>query len=242
MTKTFVSDLSGKRYPFSERIAGSAIRESVMNLISQEHPDFDVTKSLSVNELNVYRERYISDYLAKQLGQLSELDAKVVESIKSHSVITDTAEKDLCKYTIGEKVADKVATFGGSWRFIILFMSFLLGWIALNVFWFLNHGFDPYPFILLNLILSCVAALQAPIIMMSQNRQESKDRARSKEDYMINLKSELEVRALHEKIDHLMMYQQQELIEIQKIQIDMLSDIRKRIAKDVRDNDKRSTQ
>ena len=90
---------------------------------------------------------------------------------------------------------------------------------------FLNKGFDPYPFILLNLILSCVAALQAPIIMMSQNRQETKDRERAKNDYMINLKSELEIRLLHEKIDHLIMHQQQELLEIQKVQTDLMTTI-----------------
>ena len=97
----------------------------------------------------------------------------------------------------------------------------------------MNKGFDPYPFILLNLILSCVAALQAPVIMMSQNRQEEKDRERAKNDYMTNLKSELEIRMLHEKMDHLMMHQQQDLIEIQKDQIDMLMDIQHLLEKDV---------
>ncbi|MPT35470.1 MAG: DUF1003 domain-containing protein, partial [Flavobacterium sp.] len=123
------------------------------------------------------------------------------------------------------RVADKVAEFGGSWTFIISFMFFLVAWIALNVFMLANKGFDPYPFILLNLILSCIAALQAPVIMMSQNRQEEKDRERSKNDYMINLKSELEIRMLHEKIDHLILHQEQSMLEIQKIQIDMMNDI-----------------
>ena len=95
----------------------------------------------------------------------------------------------------------------------------------MNVVWFHNQGFDPYPFILLNLLLSCLAALQAPIIMMSQNRQEEKDRLRAKNDYMINLKSEVEIRMLHEKIDHLILHQQEELLEIQRIQIDMMEDI-----------------
>lgn len=102
-------------------------------------------------------------------------------------------------------------------------------WIGSNVILFLDKGFDPYPFILLNLILSCLAALQAPVIMMSQNRQEEKDRERSKKDYVINLKSELEIRMLDDKIDHLIMHQQQELIEIQKVQIEMMNDILNRI-------------
>ena len=131
--------------------------------------------------------------------------------------------------TFGQIVADKVAAFGGSWKFIILFFVFILFWIAGNVFILINKGFDPYPFILLNLILSCLAALQAPVIMMSQNRQEEKDRERAKKDYMINLKSELEIRMLDEKIDHLIMRQQQELIEMQKVQIEMMHDILKKI-------------
>ncbi|WP_317205983.1 DUF1003 domain-containing protein [Flavobacterium psychrophilum] len=102
---------------------------------------------------------------------------------------------------------------------------------SFKLFVFINKGFDPYPFILLNLILSCLAALQAPVIMMSNNRQEEKDRERAKNDYMINLKSELEIRMLHEKIDHLIMHQEQALIEIQKVQIDMMNDILNRIEK-----------
>jgi uncharacterized membrane protein len=127
--------------------------------------------------------------------------------------------------THGQKMADHVASFGGSWTFIISFGFFLFVWIVLNTAFLLNKGFDPYPFILLNLILSCIAALQAPIIMMSQNRQEEKDRERSKLDYMINLKSELEIRTLHEKMDHLIIHQQRDLFEIQEIQIEMMKDI-----------------
>ncbi len=140
-------------------------------------------------------------------------------------------DEDKQTATIGQKVADKVASFGGSWTFIISFGIFILFWIFLNVFWLINKGFDPYPFILLNLILSCLASLQAPVIMMSQNRQEEKDRDRAKKDYMINLKSELEIRTLREKIDHFIMDQQQELLELQKIQIDMMKDILKQVEK-----------
>lgn len=101
----------------------------------------------------------------------------------------------------------------------------------LNLFWFFNKGFDPYPFILLNLILSTLAAIQAPVIMMSQNRQEEKDRNRAVKDYMINLKSELEIRILHEKLDHLIISQEQQLIEINKVQFDMINEILHRIQK-----------
>ena len=157
---------------------------------------------------------------------MTELEKTVLTSVTSKTTLTDKidGEEDTL-LTKGQKIADHVASFGGSWKFIIGFGVFILFWIVLNVFWLMNRSFDPYPFILLNLILSCLAAIQAPVIMMSQNRQEDKDRKRSKNDYMVNLKSELEIRLLHEKIDHLIMHQQQELLEIQKVQIGMMNDI-----------------
>lgn len=128
--------------------------------------------------------------------------------MKKKSIVDIVEEKEI--RTFGQRVADNVADFGGSWTFIISFLVFLLAWIAVNAFVFLNKGFDPYPFILLNLILSCVAALQAPIIMMSQNRQEEKDRERAKKDYEINMKSEAEIRELHDKLDRLLAYHEKE--------------------------------
>lgn len=103
--------------------------------------------------------------------------------------------------SFGDRMADRIAAFGGSWTFILSFIGFLAVWISFNIYWLSNKGFDPYPFILLNLILSCVAALQAPLIMMSQNRQEEKDRERAKEDFRINQQAEEEIRSLHEKLD-----------------------------------------
>jgi uncharacterized membrane protein len=117
-------------------------------------------------------------------------------------------EEEIDNRTFGQRVADKVAAFGGSWTFIISFFVFILIWIASNVYLLTNKGFDPYPFILLNLILSCLASLQAPIIMMSQNRQEEKDRERAKKDYEVNLKAENEIRALNKKLDKLIELQE----------------------------------
>ncbi len=221
--KKFVSDISGKSLPAEDCIAGAAIRESVMDMIRAEHPDFDTSKHLSVHELNAYREKYISQYLQKEVGDISKLEKKVLEAINDKTVISDV--DDDSSLTLGAKIADRVASFGGSWKFIIIFSCFIVLWIAMNAFMLTNRDVDPYPFILLNLLLSCLAALQAPVIMMSQNRQADKDRAHARNDYMVNLKSELEVRELHEKIDHMMLYQLQELCEIQKIQIEMLNDI-----------------
>lgn len=154
-----------------------------------------------------------------------ELD--VLDSIKNQEIITTAilAEKEEIPSSTGQRLADKVASFGGSWSFIIIFSLIIFFWIAANVILLADKGFDPYPFILLNLILSCLAALQAPVIMMSQNRQEDKDRQRSKQDYMINLKAELEIHTLHEKLDHLIIHQQQELLNIQQIQVEMSKDI-----------------
>jgi uncharacterized membrane protein len=222
---TFRSDLSHTEFPISERISARTIRGSVLELIKKDHPDFDDKHYLSINELNDYREKYLTNMMKDQLGELSDLDKTVLESLNEKKLISDQLEDKAEKDTYGQRIADKVATFGGSWTFIISFMTFLLMWIAFNAFILLNKGFDPYPFILLNLILSCLAALQAPVIMMSQNRQEEKDRERAKKDYMINLKSEVEIRLLHDKIDHLIIHQQQELLEMQKIQLDTMKDL-----------------
>ncbi|MDI5899231.1 DUF1003 domain-containing protein [Flavobacterium yafengii] len=226
---TFISDISQKEFPIADKIAAKTIRNPILALIQNDYPDFDEDKFLSIGELNMYREKYISNYLLVEIGELSNLETRVIGSLNEDKSLVSTVEDEIGIRTIGQKVADKVAAFGGSWKFIILFGVFILFWILINIYIFLNKGFDPYPFILLNLILSCLAALQAPVIMMSQNRQEEKDRERAKKDYMINLKSELEIRMLHEKLDHLIMHQQEELIEIQKVQIEMMNDILTRI-------------
>lgn len=229
--KTFVSDISGQEFPMADCVYGKMIRKSIFDSIRKEYPNFNPDSLLSISELNYFREKYISGFLLKEASELNELEKTVIKSLKNKHSVLPQFEDDASQITFGQKVADKVAEFGGSWTFIISFMVFLVLWIFTNVFLLVNKGFDPYPFILLNLILSCIAALQAPVIMMSQNRQEEKDRQRSKNDYMVNLKSELEIRMLHEKIDHLIMHQEQSLIELQKVQIDMMNDIISRIEK-----------
>ena len=230
---TLTSKLSNLPFIKSEGIKGSLIRPSIFRLIVEEHPEFTDEDYITFSELAIYREKYIADFLQKEIGELSLLEKKVVDTLMDKSTISDKIEDTTLNETItlGQRLADKVASFGGSWTFIISFGIFITIWILLNIIILQAKSFDPFPFILLNLILSCIAALQAPVIMMSQNRQEEKDRERSKKDYMINLKSELEIRILHEKIDHLMLHQEQDLIEIQKLQIEMMNDILKRIEK-----------
>lgn len=177
----------------------------------------------------------------RNLHQLMETEDAQLE--KLHQIIRDTMDeesliaKKVCEdealqvSTFGERVADKVAEFGGSWTFILSFFFILLCWIALNTFVLTKDPFDPYPYILLNLVLSCLAALQAPVIMMSQNRQEIKDRKRSQNDYLINLKAEIEVRRLHEKVDLLMEEQYRHLFDIQKQQLVILEDLQAEVRK-----------
>ena len=228
---TFKSAISGVEFPEKEKVSGKSIRIPILNLIIEEYPTFDVNQYISDSELNIYREKYISKFLQTEVGELNDLHKNVLKSLSGEKPFVNKIEDEVDSRTFGQVIADKVASFGGSWTFIISFFVFITIWIGSNVFLLLNKGFDPYPFILLNLILSCIAALQAPVIMMSQNRQEEKDRERAKKDYMINLKSELEIRMLDEKLDHLIMHQQQELIEIQKVQIEMMNDILERIKK-----------
>ena len=231
-SKTFISDLDHKEYPISERVAGSAINGAIVAVIQAAYPEFKPNMQLSVNELNAFRKNYLSQLMSKQIGELSRLEENVLTAMTDRSTLSEKpGGDDVSDLTLGQRLADKVATFGGSWSFILTFLFFMAVWIAANVYLLGEKPFDPYPFILLNLILSCIASLQAPIIMMSQNRQEEKDRERAKKDYMINLKSELEIRLLHEKIDHLIIHQQQELLEIQQLQIDMMNDILESVRK-----------
>lgn len=221
----FISAISGKEFPENEKILPEEIRTSLRGFIEEDNPGFDANGAISISELNYYREKYITDHLLKEMKEISDVEKNVVNALTKRTTISNIPDDDNAKLTYGQRLADKVADFGGSWTFIISFVVFLLLWIGFNI-WFLNDkGFDPYPFILLNLILSCIAALQAPVIMMSQNRQEQKDRQRAKMDYMVNLKSELEIRILHEKIDHLIMHQQEHLLDLQKQQLDKMDEI-----------------
>ena len=230
--KNFTSDISNEVFPLSQKVNGQSIRQSIFNEIKKEYPDFAEEKNISISELNKYRHQYIQNSLLTERGTLSDLENKVLTSLQKNETISANLDKGVKEnFSFGQRLADKVASFGGSWKFIIIFGIALVVWMIVNVVFLASKAFDPYPFILLNLILSTIAALQAPVIMMSQNRQEEKDRERSKSDYMINLKSELEIRMLHEKVDYMLMNQQEHLMQIQQIQIDMMNDIIQQLEK-----------
>lgn len=202
-----------------------AVRELVFEAILKDRPGLTREAFICRTDLNRFRTQYVEDALEADKGELSVVEQEVLDSLKLHEILSeDINELYEGKLSFGDRLADKIAEFGGSWSFIIVFFLFMLVWIAINTFVLLWKPFDPYPFILLNLILSCLASIQAPIIMMSQNRLEARDRLRSEHDYRVNLKAELEIRNLHEKLDHLMMHQWARLLEIQRIQLQIIEE------------------
>jgi uncharacterized membrane protein len=202
------------------------IRPSLFEFIKKALPGLDSKGFICFDDLGEFRKDYVKEVLQDEIGELSALDHEVIESLQQHEILSSDISKQFeKKLTFGERLSDHIAEFGGSWKFLITFGAVLLVWIAINGVVLVTHAFDPYPFILLNLILSCLAAVQAPIIMMSQNRAEARDRLRAENDYKVNLKAELEIRHLHEKIDHLLRRQYNRLFEIQQIQIELLEEI-----------------
>ncbi len=219
----------GKTFLNRDLVPGIAVRDPIAKEILHDHPDWSPERFICRPDLATYRAKYVHFLLESEKGEITVLEQDVLDSIRDHDVIAKNVEAEFDqKWTFGERMADRIADFGGSWRFLILFGAFIVLWIAMNTYVLIRHPPDPYPYILLNLLLSCLAAVQAPIIMMSQNRQEAKDRLRSQHDYQVNLKSELEIRHLHDKIDHLLSHQWDRLAQIQEIQLDLLSEIGKK--------------
>jgi uncharacterized membrane protein len=214
--------------PRNQLVSLETVRPSLAERIRQDYPDLGPDALVSRRELAHYRSLYVEELLRAESGDLTEIEHRVAESLATHETLAENVERDYEETrTFGERLSDHLASFGGSWMFIISFGVGLGIWIAFNVARGDQSAFDPYPFILLNLILSCIAALQAPVIMMSQKRQEAKDRLRSLNDYQVNLKAELEIRHLHEKMDHLISKQWQRLAEIQQVQLEIMQDRRR---------------
>jgi uncharacterized membrane protein len=221
--------ICGKTFPLRDLLVGGVIREAIAELIRRDHPEWTAESLICRADLATYRGRYVHTLLESEKGELTSLETEVLESMREHELLSRNVDAEFqLDWSFGDRLADHIATFGGSWAFLSLFGAFLLVWIGMNAAVMLWHPPDPYPFILLNLLLSCLAAVQAPIIMMSQNRQEAKDRLRSEHDYQVNLKAELEIRHLHEKIDHLLSHQWERLVQIQELQLDLLAELGKR--------------
>lgn len=224
--KVITCQICKERKHQSEVLPGVVVREPIAEKVKAQYPEWSERGYICIDDLNRLRSEYVQQVIETDRGELSSLEKQVVESLKEQELLAENInvlyDKQL---TLGERMADRLADFGGSWRFIVLFAAVLFLWVALNTSLLVMRPFDPYPFIFLNLILSCLAAIQAPVIMMSQNRQESKDRLRAEHDYRVNLKAELEIRSLHEKVDHLLVHQWQRLLEIQEIQMQLMEEI-----------------
>jgi len=215
-----------KQYKMSEALPAELIRRPIVGIIQKTHPDWSSKGFICLSDLDHFRSAYVQNVIEEDKGELTSLEEQVVKSLQEREILAENINDEYDKnLTFSDRLSDNIAAFGGSWRFIILFGVILFSWVALNSITFLWKPYDPYPYIFLNLILSCLAAIQAPIIMMSQNRQESKDRLRAEHDYRVNLKAEIEIRSLHEKLDHLLVNQWQRLLEIQGVQMELMEEL-----------------
>ncbi|MEX2208153.1 MAG: DUF1003 domain-containing protein [Myxococcota bacterium] len=209
-----------------ELVRTDSLRSQEAEHIARGHPDrWPGSGYLCRTCLKRERVQFVLDRLEQERGELSGVEADVARRAGEHVAIAENLEREFARQaTRGQRIADSVAAIGGSWPFVIGFLIALGLWVALNVA-LASRAFDPQPFILLNLVLSCLAALQAPIIMMSQNRLSARDRIEADLDFRVNLKAELEIASLHEKIDHLLHGQFERMVELQEVQLELLSDL-----------------
>lgn len=217
--------ITGETLHRAELRAVASLAPGPLAALHRDHPDIDPEALISLPAARALRRKHLEELLERERGELTTLDREVLDSLQSGAPISEEPEAVFDdERDLGARAADALARFGGSWAFILTFSTIILVWMAVNVTGLLLGTFDPYPFILLNLALSTLAALQAPVIMMSQRRQEEKDRLRSENDYKVNLKAEIEIRHLHEKLDTHLARQWERLAAIQRLQIAMLED------------------
>ena len=203
------------------------IRENTFNAARTDFPTISREGYVCFPDLRKIHASYYEEILKEERGVLTQLEEEVFNSLKQHDILSENINEEFdASRTLGERVADRIASFGGSWTFISIFGFVLLVWMGINTFQFLlDKPFDPYPYILLNLVLSCLAAIQAPIIMMSQNRQAAKDRLSQESDYQINLKSELQIRQLNTRLELFMRHSWQKMHEISRAQEEILQEL-----------------
>lgn len=216
-----------KQVPAGDRISVAAIPPGMVDLPAEAAGGRICNDCLALERLRVLTRR-----LQSERGELSDLEADVARRTATGATIARSLGEEFARTaTRAQRVADGVARVGGSWIFVISAVLAIILWIGANAL-LLGRSFDPYPFILLNLVLSCLAALQAPIIMMSQNRGSARDRLQADQDFLVNLKAELEVSGLHAKLDHLLHARWEDLMLVQQLQIDLLSRIQRDVAGD----------
>lgn len=206
-------------------VPASTVREPLLGLITKETGTWDPAGTICNPCLHTWRTRLVLKQLEEERGSLSEIEQEIARKASAHVAIASNIDAEFAKNaTFGARAADTVARVGGSWTFLFVMSGLLACWITWNTLKG-SSAPDPYPFILLNLGLSCLAAFQAPIIMMAQNRQSKRDRAEADQDYRVNLKAEIEIGNLHEKVDHLLHVQWEHLVALQELQIEMLQDL-----------------
>jgi uncharacterized membrane protein len=226
---TFPCRICGEQKRKNELVPAELVRAPIADLITKEHPAWSPEGYICHADFNRFRIGYVRDVLEKEKNEYASLEETVRQEIKDKDHLPKNINVEFEKeLTFGEHLADKIAGFAGSWTFIAVFAGILFLWIGLNAFILLSRPFDPYPFILLNLVLSILTAIQAPVIIMSQNRQEMRDRLHAERDYQVSIHTELEIHRLHKKIDHLLTGQGQRLMEIQNIQVELMEELAKR--------------
>jgi uncharacterized membrane protein len=223
---TIKCQICQKNFKMDEVMKAELLEEPIVQMIREKHPEWSSEGFICLADLYLFRARYVAEILKTSSQEIYCLEK---EMAKEEQPVSRNLNREFeSSLTLGERLSDGLANFGGSWTFIGIFMAMMVIWMGFNSFALIEKPFDPFPFILLNLVLSCLAAIQAPVIMMSQNRQEAKDRLRAENDFEINLKAEIEIRKLHERMDHLLMHQWQHLMDIQQLQVNMMEEINQR--------------
>jgi uncharacterized membrane protein len=226
--RSVTCSVCGQHRKLVDATPSGLVRPAIVELIRKEKPDWVMGGYVCHADLDRLRASFVLAALEQERGELSQLDREIVDSLAQHELVARNLNWDGdATLTVGQRIADRIASFGGSWPFMGVFGVCLVAWMGLNTVVLARGAFDPYPYILLNLILSCLASVQAPIIMMSQNRQESRDRLRAEQDYRVNLKAELEIRHLGSRLDMLLTHQWERLLEIQQVQTDLLEELRR---------------
>jgi uncharacterized membrane protein len=221
-----VCQICGAEKSEGEAWPGELLRQGLQQTIKKRYPHWSPTGYVCNTDLNRLRGEYVEDLLEEDMGEITSVQQEAVSAIEQHELMSRNLNVEFeQELTLWERLSDKVSALGGSWGFILGFGAVIILWIIINSIALLRHPFDPYPYIFLNLVLSGLAGFQAPIILMSQNRQDAKDRLRSEYDYRINLKAEIEIQSLNEKMDLMLKQQWHRLMEIQRLQFQMMEEL-----------------
>ncbi len=220
--------ICSKEYDEDKLLDLQYIRDHIWETILTKKSQLTREGYICKKDYQKYKILNLNNIIERDIGEISKLEQDVIKSISTQELLSENANEAYeDTLTFGEKIADKISTFGGSWKFIFIFFGVLVGWMFLNSMILMSDAYDPYPYILLNLVLSCLAAIQAPIIMMSQNRRGERERIQAENDYKVNLKSELQIRQLHSKLDKFTTSQWQTLLKTQQIQTDLMHELTK---------------